>query len=160
MSQGSQVSEIKREVMNAIAAADEPSRKVLMLMLLILEDLGGKLDSMRAEFSLQISAMRADEVGLREAVLNGHAGNHDKHHAWVEREMQYSEQHTLDHQWIRQRQASQCAEACSWAATKMNDENKSKQSWRRVFEGTGVNVLTAVAMFVAGAVAMRLLGGL
>lgn len=68
---------IKNDIIEAISKTDDQNIKVVLMLLLgVLDAIGGKID-----------AMRADEVGLRDAVLNGHAVNHDKHHEWVELRM-------------------------------------------------------------------------
>ncbi len=63
----------KVEIMSVIARTDDPNLKtMLILMLAVLEEIGSKIE-----------AMRADEQGLREAVLNGHSAVHDAHHEWI-----------------------------------------------------------------------------
>lgn len=94
----------KDGIMAAIAKASNPDMMaVLLLLLTVLEEIGGKID-----------AMRADEVGLREAVLNGHASSHDKHHEWVEERIQ-----------------SNCATACSWAEQKMQAEKTTEDNAKK-----------------------------
>ncbi len=78
----------RSEIIKAIAATTDQNLKTVLLLLLgVLEELGGKID-----------AMRADEVGLKEAVLNGHSDKHNKHHDWIE-----------------ERMGSDCDEGCTWA---------------------------------------------
>lgn len=68
----------KADIMSVIAKADDPNMKtMLILMLAVLEEIGSKVD-----------AMRADEQGLRDAVLNGYSKNHDSHHEWIEKQME------------------------------------------------------------------------
>lgn len=68
---------IRHRIIAAIADTDDPNLKtVLLLMLGVLEEIGGRLD-----------ALRADEAGLRAAVLNGHTEVHEAHHDWVARKM-------------------------------------------------------------------------
>lgn len=68
----------KTEIMSVIAKTDDPNLKTMaILMLAVLEEIGS-----------EIRAMRADEQGLREAVLNGHTQVHDAHHEWVDRQIQ------------------------------------------------------------------------
>lgn len=65
----------KNDIMAVIAKTDDPDLKTMMiLMLAVLE-----------EISADIRAMRADEQGLREAVLNGYSAAHDSHHEWITR---------------------------------------------------------------------------
>ena len=55
--------EAKAEILAAIGKTEDPNMKVVLLLLLaVFEEIGDKIDD-----------MRADEKGLREAVLNGHA---------------------------------------------------------------------------------------
>lgn len=64
---------VKQQIMTAIAGTDDAHLKtVLILMLGILEEIGGKID-----------AVLADEKTLRDAVLNGHAAVHDDDHEWI-----------------------------------------------------------------------------
>ena len=83
------------EIIKAIAATQDQNLKTVLLLLLgVLEELGSKID-----------AMRADEVGLKEAVLNGHSDKHNKHHDWIE-----------------ERMGSNCADVCTWAGGKRKEE--------------------------------------
>lgn len=64
---------IKQQIVANIASTDDAHMKtVLLLMLGILEEIGGKID-----------AVLADEKSLRETVLNGHALVHDDDHEWI-----------------------------------------------------------------------------
>jgi hypothetical protein len=64
---------VKTEIMAAIAKTDDPNMKMAFLLMLgILEEIGGKIDS-----------LRQDEKWLRETVLNGHAHVHDDDHTWI-----------------------------------------------------------------------------
>ena len=63
----------KQAVMAAIAKTEDQNVKAIMILMLeIMEEIVGKID-----------ALRADEKGLREAVLNGHTACHDEHHEWI-----------------------------------------------------------------------------
>ena len=68
---------VKSEILSAIAKSDDANMKAVLLLLLgVFEDIGGKLDTM----------MR-DETAMRAAVLNGHAPVHHDHHQWIERKI-------------------------------------------------------------------------
>lgn len=68
----------KADIMAVIAKTDDPNMKtMLILMLAVIEEIAG-----------EVRAMRADEQGLREAVLNGHSKNHDSHHEWIEKQIE------------------------------------------------------------------------
>jgi len=64
---------VRQQILSAIdKVEDAASRTILLLMLQVVEEIGGKID-----------AVLADEKSLREAVLNGHTEQHDAHHEWV-----------------------------------------------------------------------------
>lgn len=66
--------EVKKEIMAAIASDGEVAQRTLLkLMLMVLDEIGGKID-----------VILQDEVSLRHAVLNGHTDQHEAHHDWVE----------------------------------------------------------------------------
>ena len=78
--------EVKSEIMSAIAKTDDSNLKMLLLLMLgVLEEIGGRID-----------AMRADERGLRDAVLNGHADVHHDHHEWVAEKIEAEKQDAKD----------------------------------------------------------------
>jgi len=87
--------DVKSEILSAIAKADDQNMKTLLLLMLgVLEEIGGKID-----------AIWKNDKALREAVLNGHEAVHGRHHEWIE-----------------QRMESKCAAACQWAEKKMVEE--------------------------------------
>jgi hypothetical protein len=130
-------SDARSEIIKAIAATTDQNLKTVLLLLLgVLEELGGKID-----------AMRADEVGLKEAVLNGHSDRHNKHHDWIE-----------------ERMGSNCDEGCMWAARKMKEEAErdrtavedakaDKRSARDAIIRTVVASLTSAAITGLGVLA-------
>jgi len=66
---------VKSQILSAIAATADPGLKAALLLLLqVVEEIGGKIDG-----------VLANEQQLRQAVLNGHALDHDRHHEWVSR---------------------------------------------------------------------------
>ena len=102
----------RSEIIKAIAAtADQNLKTVLLLLLGVLEELGGKID-----------AMRADEAGLKEAVLNGHASNHDKHHEWTSVQIERAKETEAIRTWAIRRMGSTCESGCEWAETKRLEE--------------------------------------
>lgn len=69
--------DVRQEIMEAITAdGDVPHRTLLKIMLMVLDEIGGKID-----------VILRDEQGLRETVLNGHTDMHEAHHDWVEAQM-------------------------------------------------------------------------
>lgn len=86
----------KTDIMAVIARTDDSNMKaVLILMLAVLEEIGG-----------EIRAMRADEQGLREAVLNGHSHVHDSHHEWLSHRIA----------------ANNCESTCKWVEERIERE--------------------------------------
>lgn len=69
--------DVKSEILAAIAKTDDSNMKsVLLLMLGVFENIGGKLDNL----------MR-NEDAMRSMVLNGHAPVHHDHHQWIEKKI-------------------------------------------------------------------------
>ncbi len=65
--------DVRKEIMEAIAAdGDVPHRTLLKIMLMVLDEIGGKID-----------VILQDEASLRHAVLNGHTEQHEAHHDWI-----------------------------------------------------------------------------
>lgn len=105
--------DVKSEIISAIAKTEDSNMKVVLLMLLgVLDEISGKIDK-----------MRADEEGLRAAVLNGHAGIHDKHHDWVE---------------IKIKQEEEEAKADKESGRRIRDEIISKVLWVALALAAGV----------------------
>lgn len=70
-------SSVKSQIMSTINGTDDPHMKtVLLYLLMILDEIGGKID-----------VVIKDESSLRHAVLNGHSEQHEAHHDWVEVQM-------------------------------------------------------------------------
>ena len=68
---------VRSEILSGIAKTeDQTVKSLLLLMLGVLEEIGGKIDS-----------VISDERSLRETVLNGHSDVHPKHHEWVAAQM-------------------------------------------------------------------------
>lgn len=118
----------RERIVTALATMTDPNMKaVLLLLLAVLEELGDKIE-----------ALRADEQGLRESVLNGHSATHG-----------------ADHDWVTDRRAARCEEVCSWAKAKMAEEqeeaNANKTSKRKIRDGLAERLLWALLLAVAGA---------
>ena len=118
-------SDTKSKILVAIQETqDQTLRTVLMLMLGIVEEIGDKIDS-----------ILADEKSLREAVLNGHAANHDEHHKWIARQIVHNEDHLRHHRWLQEHMEADCGDVCEWARNKMAEEKENAASRRRIVEG-------------------------
>lgn len=103
---------VRSEILAAIAKTDSTETKaVLLLMLGVLEEIGGKIDNF-----LQ------DEKKLRETVLNGHEPAHHSHHDHVAKCVELGG-----------------LEVCKWARQQMADEDESEKTRKNVvqkfFEG-------------------------
>lgn len=104
---------LKQDIMAAIGETNDPNMKIVLLFMLgMMEEIVGKID-----------AMRDDEKGLREAVLNGHADNHDHHHEWVAKKIKAEE----------------------------SDAEADKASARKIRDGLVEKLLWVALVFVAGA---------
>lgn len=98
--------QLKADILAAIGrTSNEDMKTVLLLTFGVLEVVIARLD-----------AMAADEKGLREAVLNGHAENHDRDHTWIGEQIKYKELASEEHRWIRAKMAAE-AEAAREAKT-------------------------------------------
>lgn len=123
--------DVRSEILRAIGKTnDEQMKMVLLLMLGVLEEIGGKID----EFL-------RDEKTLRDKVLNGHEPNHHKHHDWVEAQM---------------RVENARGPVCEWAKRKMLDEMEDantkktlkQQFWEAVVNQAGSIIVVAIATAV------------
>lgn len=75
---------VRSEILSGIAKTeDQTVKSLLLLMLGVLEEIGGKIDS-----------VISDERSLRETVLNGHSDVHPKHHEWIAEKMQAEEKNS------------------------------------------------------------------
>lgn len=101
-------SELKAEIARE---NDKDRRTVFMLLLGVLE---ANTEGMN-KLSRKIDDLRSDEQSLRTAVLNGHEARHHLHHDWIE-----------------ERMAKSCDEACDWAEKKrlaeIEDEKQDKEN--------------------------------
>ena len=75
---------VRSEILSGIAKTeDQTVKSLLLLMLGVLEEIGGKIDS-----------VISDKRSLRETVLNGHSDVHPKHHEWIAEKMQAEEKNS------------------------------------------------------------------
>lgn len=108
--------DVKSEILAAIGKFDDPNMKVvLLLMHSVVEDIGGRIDK-----------LRADEQGLRVAVLNGHEPVHHLHHEWVSKQIRQEEEDAAD----------------------------AKDSKRKIRDEMIIRVLWVVVVFILGGIAL------
>lgn len=118
---------VKAEILAAIAnETDARMRTILLLMVGMMEEIGGKIDS-----------IYSDIPALRREVLNGHA---DVHHD--------------DHEFIRELRTQE--KALAWNQEQYEESIKDKQSKREIVEEWLKNLLWAVTLFVGGIILSRL----
>jgi hypothetical protein len=88
---------LKADILAAIGrTTNEDMKTVLLLTFGVLEVVIARLD-----------AMAADEKGLREAVLNGHAENHDRDHIWIGEQIRYKDLTADERRWVRGKMAAE-----------------------------------------------------
>lgn len=119
----------KSEIMSAIAKTDDPAMKTILLLLLgVFEEIGGKIDS-----------LMGNERLLRETVLNGHTDSHHDHHEWLDRRIKHDDKIAL---------------IIGWAENKIIKEREAEEDARKVKVGVADKVLGAVILaalsFLAG----------
>ena len=75
---------VRSEILSGIAKTEDHTVKSLLLLMLgVLEEIGGKIDS-----------VISDKRSLRETVLNGYSDVHPKHHEWIAEKMQAEEKNS------------------------------------------------------------------
>ena len=117
--------DVAAELKSEIAKEDDKDRRTLLMLLLgVLE---ANMDGMAA-IGKKIDSLISDEQALRATVLNGHAENHDRDHEFVGLLFQHREAAAEERRWTRERMGSNCAEACTWAETKMRDEKDAAKT--------------------------------
>lgn len=97
---------------------DEDRRTTLLLLLGVFEANLAGIETL----SKKIDALRSDEQGLREAVLNGHSDRHDEHHDWIATQIDRAKETEVIRTWALRRMASTCETGCEWAETKRLEE--------------------------------------
>lgn len=98
-------SDVRAEIISAIAKTDDMNMKVVLLMML------GVFD----EIIVKIDAMRDDELGLRQVVLNGHMESHDHHHEWVARKITEEEENAKENKASARKIRDRLVENLLWA---------------------------------------------
>ena len=117
--------DVAAELKSEIAKEDDKDRRTLLMLLLgVLE---ANMDGMAA-IGKKIDSLISDEQALRATVLNGHAENHDRDHEFGGLLFQHREAAAEERRWTRERRGSNCAEACTWAETKMRDEKDAAKT--------------------------------
>ncbi len=97
----------KSGIMKAIRETNDPAMKTVLLLLLgVFEEIGGKIDS-----------VLKNEQALRQTVLNGHALNHDRDHVWLDRRIKRDEQMEV---------------VIGWAENKIMNERQAEEDARKV----------------------------
>lgn len=97
----------KSGIMKAISETNDPAMKTVLLLLLgVFEEIGGKIDS-----------VLKNEQALRQTVLNGHALNHDRDHEWLDRRIKRDEQMEV---------------VIGWAENKILKERQDDEDARKV----------------------------
>lgn len=119
----------KSEILSAIAKTDDPAMKTVLLLLLgVFEEIGGKIDS-----------MLGNERALRETVLNGHTDSHHDHHEWLDRRIKRDDKIAL---------------IIGWAENKIIKEREAEEDARKVKMGVTEKliggVLLSLLSFAAG----------
>lgn len=124
----------KSGILQAINEANDPAMKtVLLLMLAVFEEIGGKIDS-----------VLKNERALRETVLNGYTDAHHGHHEWLDKRIKRDDK--ID-------------QVVDWVETKMVNEREMKEDARKVKADVLGKVIVALvisgASFAAGWVFQR-----
>lgn len=97
----------KSGIMKTISETNDPAMKTVLLLLLgVFEEIGGKIDS-----------VLKNEQALRQTVLNGHALNHDRDHEWLDRRIKRDEQMEV---------------VIGWAENKIMKERQAEEDARKV----------------------------
>lgn len=121
--------DVRSEILRAIGKTnDEQMKMVLLLMLGVLEEIGGKID----EFL-------RDEKTLRDKVLNGHEPMHHAHHDHVAKCIE-----------------AKCFDDCEWVKRKRKEEEETEdnkktlkqQFWEAVVNQAGSIIVVAIATAV------------
>lgn len=109
--------DVKSEILSAIAKTNDDNMKMLLLLMLgVLEEIGGKVDT-----------VLKNENAMRTMVLNGHAPKHHDHHDWVEKRMNRD---------------GELEPLIYWAAEKMRQEKEDSRNVRKMMlDAVGKGVL-------------------
>lgn len=111
--------DVASELKAQLANEDDKDRRTMLLLLLgVFEANMAGMDAL----ARKIDALRNDEQGLREAVLNGHEAVHHAHHEWTAEQMGKTKETDAIRSWAIRRMASTCETGCEWAETKRLEE--------------------------------------
>lgn len=131
----------KSEIMSAIAKTDDPNLKmILLLMLGIMEEIGGKIDR-----------IYTDKEALRESVLNGHAGVHHDDHEWIK-------ERRADYQ-IRMDFMKRAEPVITWAEIQMQDQKDTAKTVKTTFIQKSMEFGSKVLWAIVGIAAYVVLSG-
>lgn len=120
----------KSSILSEIAKTNDPALKTVLLLLLgVFEEIGGKIDS-----------VLNNERALRQTVLNGHTDSHHDHHEWLDRRIKRDEQIEV---------------IIGWAENKILKEREAEEDARKVRTGVFEKVLAAVFVAVISFAAGR-----
>ena len=123
---------VRSQLMRAIDGEDDAkTRNSYMLMLGILE----AMDTGFGRIEQQLTTVMKDEQTIKKLVLNGHDGNHHKHHDWVEHRMSNDKYYTdliarslplIEWVEAHRKEEEDKAPVCAWVETKMEEEQVAK----------------------------------
>ena len=132
------VNNIKTDILSAIGKTDDHNLKmVLLLMLGIMEDIGGKIDRIYSDKDL-----------LRESVLNGHAGVHHDDHEWIKRQRESEKNQEIFMQRVEP--------VILWAEQKVSSEKENAKTVRSGIIEITIDILKKSAWIALGALALAL----
>lgn len=119
----------KSGILRAINETNDPAMKTVLLLLLgVFEEIGGKIDS-----------VLNNEQALRQTVLNGHTDSHHGHHEWLDRRIKRDDKIDL---------------IVGWAENKIIKEREAEEDARKVKTGVtekiAGTVIIGVLSFLAG----------
>jgi hypothetical protein len=110
---------VKSEILAAIGKTNDESMKTILLLLLgVLEEIGGKVDS-----------VLTNERALRQTVLNGYTDDHHGHHEWLERRIKRDDKVDV---------------IIGWAENKILKEREAEEDARKIKVGTFEKVLGSI----------------
>lgn len=117
--------DVAAELKTRIAKENDEERRTMLLLLLgVFEANLAGIETL----SKKIDALRSDERGLREAVLNGHSDRHDEHHDWISAQMDRAKETEAIRSWALRRMSSSCESACEWAEKKRIEEIEAEKT--------------------------------
>lgn len=147
---------VRAAIMKAVDAENDPKvRNGYMLMLGIIEAMESGFQSL----AKKMDNLLHDEQTIKRVVLNGHDGNHHKHHDWIEQRIAADKYYTdliaramPALEWVEnhKKESEQIKPICDWARAKREEEEIAKQDKKSLFmkflEGIVSHVGTAVGV--------------